>query len=235
MFSHISTVTEIAPDTLASYQQEVLRKMKQVQDLLEVSRSFNRASVVDSLEIQDALVVLGYFQCADHIDEIIPYVHDLWSAKAFAQGFRYGSTFKQKTKRNELLKPYEAFTQQERAFEELVCLGDMRVLYETLQTCPGIRGRPTVTKTMRDLFGQINPLAASMTFCFLARDDQFLERVAPAIHENWRKALQVGLLRHGVQRREISFQELSQEGRAVLVRNIQVDILALALFLSNGH
>jgi hypothetical protein len=179
---------------------------------------------------QDLLIPL--IRIRDHIECVTPLIHDLWSEQMFVTGFAYGPSSVATSGTHPLLKPYDLFTKEERSLEKILARGDLEGILEGIRDYVANAppsGQPvqaTRRFTARDF-----RLTSQLLFQ-LAENTDFLNRVAPSIHDNWRRAKR--------QTRDLvpdprigkTFEALTEAERAVTLSNTRLDILATAASLA---
>jgi hypothetical protein len=138
----------------------------------------------------------------------VAHVHDLWSARMFAAGFRYGQRFEPAAMRHPMLKPLERFTPRELRFELALVAGDLRALRTLLG--PASPGELTCGAVARGIAS-------------LVRDEGFLAQAARAVHAN-RQRVRWSFLCDAGQEHE------ARDDRAIA--RVRVDLEALPLTMA---
>jgi hypothetical protein len=161
----------------------------------------------------------------DNIECVTPLIHDLWSDRMFVAGFAYGPSSNATPRTHPLLKPYESFTVEERSLEKLLALGDVEGILEGIRGFfPG--GLPSGSLRVKREFTTHKLQATIQLLFWLAEDTDFLNVIAPRIHDSWRRARRKFSIPDP--RTEKTFEALGEAERVVTKSNTQLDILAIA-------
>ena len=200
---------------------EMLRRAERLQRRLPDDRRD-----VDWREVAYTLLLLSHLQ--SHLAEAATAIHDLWSAERLARGFRFGSD--PSRGRHPLLKPLDAFTSQELVIETNLARGDLESIDRVLRAAyPDVA--PTSVDGSAGLSG-VAPEPSQRLLLRLSRDHQFLQRVAPLVHENWRQ-VKATAGHQGDTRLHRPFPAMAPRDQQHTLGNVRTDLLALAVLADN--
>lgn len=180
---------------------------------------------------EDVLRVLQYLQ--RHVDEVIVCIHDLWAGHLFSMGYQYAAVPDHTQLQHNLLIPYDQMTPEQRLLENDLALGDLlSIAGVLLRSMPSRSSDAALHITdFGQLITQIDPDKTIAALIALAHDQQFVQAIAPQVHDYWRAAKRKLFATLTDSRLDRAYHLLTPSEQAVTLMNVQLDILAVALCL----
>jgi hypothetical protein len=210
--------------------------MTYYQERVRAKLAFVVEDVGPRVHIEDALPehaasllgVVSYLR--ENIHEVVVHIHDLWCANMLSDGYRYEPVTDRSARVHALLIPYEELPN--RALEDQLAVSDLAGFEAVLRGRFGFPSPAPGTRQRRPSLLEADRRAVQRLVKAFARDDASLHAMARNVHGSWCAAQRT----HGVwpeddSRTGCTFEELDGEAQRITLRNAQLDILALVLFL----
>ena len=193
------------------YKRHCLEKLGQAEKICQ--QFCGRDPVTEEGKSQVASLLL-YF--ADNVDLVVPYIHDLWSAQLFRDGWNIGNVQDDRKREHHLLVPYLSLP--DLTAEDNLAIDDLTKMSNILD--------PAVNTQIQ----KVNLEMALRNLVALSNDDQFVNTASEVIHENWRKIRkQRGFTNEQSKRVTKPFKTLNYQDKIRAIINTKTDLLAVVL------
>lgn len=218
---------ELDPDEALQYQQETLASRKKLEQILNEDDASFTPTEDDYRHTAQLLLFLH-----QNIDLVVTGIHDLWAAARFNKGYVYDPKRNDNRDAGNLTHPLLIPTSKmiDITVERDLALGDINGLAHAL-----ILDYPDFQNVLPSLPDNDNIHSVIQTMIVLSKNDEYLRKAAPSIHANWSKMEKMKARINGTTpdpRSNFSFDQLTPDDQKQTVENIQSDLIAAILFLS---